>query len=208
MVVVGLLLYLSYAYVHGSWANPTLADMSLCIGGVSPSYAKLSNKAELWANNRFGCVTGGRLGRFIPQFAFNLAVFWIMEYGRAAEPRRRGVGGRYRLRCARHSQSAVDVRGIRAREPRPWLSDVQRRVTVIRSKASCKGGMLVRQFHNECGWIDPSRIRHFDGVSATALHHGVKDMTSAVVTDVLGQLSQNLPVAATGGRHFRTIPES
>jgi hypothetical protein len=48
-----------------------------------PSYAKLSNKAELWANNRFGFVTAGRLGRFAPQYAFNLAVFWIMYWGGA-----------------------------------------------------------------------------------------------------------------------------
>ena len=32
-----------------------------------PSYAKLSNKPNC-VNNRFGFVTGGRLGRFIPQY--------------------------------------------------------------------------------------------------------------------------------------------
>src|SRR5262245_2893208 len=48
-----------------------------------PTYAKLSNKAELWANNRFGFVTAGRLGRFLPQFAFNLAVFAIWYWGGA-----------------------------------------------------------------------------------------------------------------------------
>ena len=42
-----------------------------------PSYSKLSNKAELWANNHFGFVTAGRLGRFLPQLAFNLAVFGL-----------------------------------------------------------------------------------------------------------------------------------
>ena len=57
--------------------------MSVFVGVFLPSYAKLSNKAELWANNRFGFVTCGRLGRFIPQYAFNLAVFWIMEWGGA-----------------------------------------------------------------------------------------------------------------------------
>ena len=73
--------YLSYAYAHGSWANPALIGVSVFFGIFIPSYAKLSNKAELWANNRFGFVTGGRLGRFIPQLAFNLAVFWIMYVG-------------------------------------------------------------------------------------------------------------------------------
>ena len=80
---VGLLSYLSYAYAHGSWANPALIGVSVFVGVFLPSYAKLSNKAELWANNRFGFVTCGRLGRFIPQYAFNLAVFWIMEWGGA-----------------------------------------------------------------------------------------------------------------------------
>lgn len=80
---VGLLTYLSYAYAHNSGANPALIGVSLFIGIFLPSYAKLSNKAELWANNRFGFVTAGRLGRFLPQYIFNLAVFWVMLIGGA-----------------------------------------------------------------------------------------------------------------------------
>src|SRR5579864_5557784 len=80
---VGLLSYLSYAYAHGSWANPALIGVSLFIGVFLPSYAKLSNAAELWANNQFGFVTGGRLGRFVPQFAVNVAAFWVMLSGGA-----------------------------------------------------------------------------------------------------------------------------
>ncbi|WP_422030088.1 hypothetical protein [Reyranella sp.] len=79
----GLLTYLSYAYAHGSWANPVLIGVSIFIGAFLPSYAKLSNKAELWANNRFGFVTVGRLGRFTPQLAFNLVIFWLMLWGDA-----------------------------------------------------------------------------------------------------------------------------
>ena len=77
----GLLTYLSYAYAHGSWANPALIGVSVFFGVFLPSYSKLSNKAELWANNRFGFVTAGRLGRFVPQLAFNLAVFWVVASG-------------------------------------------------------------------------------------------------------------------------------
>ena len=80
---VGLLSYLSYAFAHTSWANPALIGVSVFVGLFLPSYAKLSNKVELWANNQFGFVTCGRLGRFFPQFAFNLAVFWIMQWGGA-----------------------------------------------------------------------------------------------------------------------------
>lgn len=80
---VGLLTYLSYAYAHNSWTNPALIGVSVFIGVCLPSYAKLSNKAELWANNRFGFVTAGRLGRFTPQFVLNLAIFGIMSWGGA-----------------------------------------------------------------------------------------------------------------------------
>jgi hypothetical protein len=79
----GLFSYLCYAYAHGSWTNPALIGMSVFTGVFLPTYAKLSNKAELWANNRFGFVTAGRLGRFLPQFAFNLAVFAIWYWGGA-----------------------------------------------------------------------------------------------------------------------------
>ena len=59
---VGLLTYLSYAYAHGSWTNPALIGVSVFIGVFLPTYAKLSNKAELWANNRFGFVTAAGSG--------------------------------------------------------------------------------------------------------------------------------------------------
>jgi nicotinic acid mononucleotide adenylyltransferase len=79
----GLLTYVSYAYAHGSWGNPTLVAVSVFIGAFLPTYSKLSNKAELWANNRFGFVTAGRFGRFLPQLVFNLAVFWVCLWGGA-----------------------------------------------------------------------------------------------------------------------------
>ncbi|MCX7362667.1 MAG: hypothetical protein NTV97_12530 [Alphaproteobacteria bacterium] len=83
---VGLLSYLSYAHAHGGWANPALIGVSLFVGAFLPSYARLGNKAELWANDRFGFVSAGRLARVLPQYAFNLAVFWIMQWGGALNP--------------------------------------------------------------------------------------------------------------------------
>jgi hypothetical protein len=79
----GLMMYVSYAYAHGSWANPALIGVSVFSGVFLPSYSKLSNKAELWANNQFGFVTAGKLGRFLPQLAFNLAVIWLCYVGGA-----------------------------------------------------------------------------------------------------------------------------
>lgn len=387
---VGLLSYLSYAYAHGSWANPTLIGMSVFVGVFLPSYAKLSNKAELWANNRFGFVTGGRLGRFIPQYGFNLAVFWIMQLGGALNRDgiasvggvataalvtslasqgvqylgiylfQRGVGDMNRnvliglsanviltalgtagLPFAREAflvvgfgfgvvlfgigllsdirsevapkggvgmffgtfnpfhnthlamvKNAVAQRGLDKVIVHPTLiprlhvdafrkgqlrvarlengfqiyettekadsnvdyfptgrmflppetrralielavaeaglggkvevafyreiydtsgfqgviAEIKRRHPGVRLHGlhgTDLGGMFVRQIYDECGWIYPWRILRRDGVSATAIRRGAKGMTSAVVTDVLEQLTANLPVVTAGGRRFR-----
>ncbi len=79
----GLFSYFCYGYAHGSFGNAALIGVSLFVGVFSPTYVKLSNKAELWVNGHFGFVTAGRFGRFLPQYAFNLAVFWIMQWGGA-----------------------------------------------------------------------------------------------------------------------------
>lgn len=65
------------------------------------------------------------------------------------------------------------------------------------------GGMTVRQIYDECGWIYPWRILRRDKVSATAIRAGAKGMTSSVVTEVMAQLTANLPVVTAGGRRFR-----
>jgi hypothetical protein len=65
------------------------------------------------------------------------------------------------------------------------------------------GGMLVRSICDECGWIYPWRILRRDNISATAIRKGAKGMTPAVVSDVLAQISLNLPEVAAGGRRFR-----
>lgn len=387
---VGLLSYLSYAYAHTSWANPALIGVSVFVGLFLPSYAKLSNKAELWANNRFGFVTGGRLGRFFPQYLFNLAVFWIMQWGGALNLAglasvggiasaalittlasqgtqylglylvQRGVGDANRnvligvsinLVLAALGTAGIpgareaflitgfglggllfgvgllsDIRSVAA--PRGGIGlffgtfnpfhnthlDILRRaisqrgldkiiihptlIPRIHADALRKGelrvarlengfqiyettdkadvnvdyfpagrmflppetrkalielavaeagmgdkvevafypetynskgfqgvigevkkrhpgvrlhtlhgtdigGMTVRQICDECGWIYPWRILRRDSVSATAIRRGAKGMTSAVVTDVLAQLTVNLPVVTAGGRRFR-----
>ncbi len=387
---VGLLSYLSYAYAHGSWTNPALIGVSVFVGVFIPSYAKFSNKAELWANNRFGFVTAGRLGRFVPQYAFNLAVFWIMLWGGALNRvgiesvggfasaalvttlasqgiqylgvylAQRGIGdvnrnvqaglsinlmltalGTAGLPYAREAflimgfgfgavlfgiglasdvrskvapkggiglffgtfnpfhnthlailKAAIEQRGLdkviihptliprihadafrkgqirvarlqdgfqiyEATEKadvnvdyfpsgRQFLPPETRQVLIELAVAEAgigdkvevafyreiydrkgfqgviaeikrrhpgvrlhglhgtdHGGMTVRLIYDECGWIYPWRVLRRDSVSATAIRRGAKGMTSAVVTDVLGQLTANLPVVAAGGRRFR-----
>jgi hypothetical protein len=63
--------------------------------------------------------------------------------------------------------------------------------------------MLVRQICDECGWIYPWCILRRDKISATAIRRGAKGMTPTIVTDVLAQISQNLPIVSAGGRQFR-----
>jgi hypothetical protein len=385
-----LLSYLSYAYAHGSWANPALIGVSVFVGVFMPSYAKLSNKADQWANNQFGFVTAGRLGRFIPQYVFNLAVFGVLLWGGALNRGgvasvggfasaalittlasqglqylgmylvSRGIGDANRnvlvglsiniiltsfgtagLPVAREAflvmgfgfgillfgigllsdirsqvapkggiglffgtfnpfhnshlaliRRAVDERGLDkviihptlvprihvdafrkgelrvARleagfqiyettdkadsnvdyfpsgrqflppETRKVLIDLAvaeaglgNRVEVVFFRETYNkkgfpgvisevkkanpgvrlhglhstdpGGMVVRQIYDECGWIYPWRVLRRDGVSATAIRKGAKGMTSGVVTDVLEQLSRNVPVVTAGGRRFR-----
>jgi hypothetical protein len=387
---VGLLSYLSYAYAHESWTNPALIGVSVFVGVFLPSYSKLSNKAELWANNRFGFVTGGRLGRFVPQFAFNLAVFWVMLWGgaliregiasvggiagaalvttlasqglqylglylvqrgigdanrnvliglsinlvltalgtagvpyareaflvmgfvmggvlfgigllsdirskvapkggiglffgtfnpfhnthlemvrRAMEERRldkiiihptlvprihadafrkgqlrvarlesgfqtyettdkadvnvdyfpagrmflppetrkalielalaeAGLGDKVEVAFYRETYNRKGFQGV--------IGEIRRRHPGVRLHAihgTDHGGMTVRQICDECGWIYPWRILRRDEVSATAIRRGARGMTADVVTDVLTQLTANVPVVVAGGRRFR-----
>jgi len=386
----GLLTYVSYAYAHGSWTNPALIGMSVFVGVFLPSYSKLSNKAELWANNRFGFVTAGKLGRFLPQFAFNLAVFglWLWSgalnqaglasvggfagaalvttlasqgtqylggylvargigdanrntlvgllvniilaaLGTAGVPGAReaflvvgfvlgaaffGIGLLSDIRSKfaprggiglffgtfnpfHNSHLLILERALQERrldkiiihptlvpklhadafrkgeirvgrlkdgfqiyektdkadsnvdyfptgnvflppETRKVLielavaegglagrvevvffpeiyntrgfqgvvGEVKRRYPGVRLHClhgTDFGGMLVRQICDECGWIYPLCILRRDKVSATAIRRGAKGMTSPVVTDVLAQISRNLPVVTAGGRHFR-----
>jgi len=386
----GLLTYVSYAYAHGSWANPTLIVVSVFIGVFLPSYSKLSNKAELWANNQFGFVTAGKLGRFFPQLVFNLAVFWACLWGGAfnlvgiasvggfagaalvttlASQGTQYLGGYFVARGIGDANrntlvgllvniilAALGTAGIPgAREAFlifgfvlgglffgvGLLSDIrsviapkggigiflgtfnpfhnthvallrqamedrkldkiiihptlipklhadafrkgeirvgrlqdgfqiyektdkadsnvdyfptgniflppetrkalielavaeaglgnQVEVIFLRETYGTRGfqgvigeikkqnsgtrlhmlhgtdfgGMLVRSISDECGWIYPWRILRRDKVSATAIRRGAKGMTPAVVTDVLDQISRNVPVVTAGGRRFR-----
>ena len=381
-----LLSYLSYAYAHGSWANPALIGVSVFTGVFMPSYAKLSNKADQWANNRFGFITAGRFGRFIPQYAFNLAVFGVLLWGGALNRDgvasvggfasaalvvtlasqgiqylglylvSRGIGDATRnvlvglavnIVIASFGTAGVpivretflvmgfgfgavlfgigllsDIRSVMAPKGgiglffgtfnpfhnthlalvrraieerglvkvvihptlvprihvdalrkgeirvarlengfqiyettdkadsnadyfpagRMFLPPETRRilidlalteaglnnlveVTFFRETYNKKGfpgviaeirksnpgvrlhglhstdpgGMTVRQIYDECGWIYPWRVLRRDGVSATAIRKGAKGMTSAVVTDVLAQLTANVPVVTAGG---------
>jgi nicotinic acid mononucleotide adenylyltransferase len=75
---VGALMYVSYGLAHHALNNLALIAMCLFIGCFIPYYSKLSNKLEEQANLRTARVSLGRLARFLPQVAFNLAVFVVL----------------------------------------------------------------------------------------------------------------------------------
>ncbi len=76
---MGALMYGSYALAHGAPLAWAVIGISAFVGIFMPLYAKLSNRAEEWANFKTACVTAGRLGRMAPQLIFNVAAFWILE---------------------------------------------------------------------------------------------------------------------------------
>src|SRR5882757_9090154 len=86
------------------------------------------------------------------------------------------------------------------------IAEIKRRYPGVRLHGlhgTDHGGMTVRNIYDECGWIYPWRILRRDSVSATAIRRGAKGMTSAVVTDVLEQLTANRPMVTVSGRRFR-----
>lgn len=75
---VGGLMYLGYGAAHGAFSNTGLIALCIFVGVFIPYYSKISNKLEETINLRTARVTLGRLGRFLPQLAFNIGVFVVL----------------------------------------------------------------------------------------------------------------------------------
>ena len=91
---MGAIMYLSYAAAHSSWSNFALVGTALFVGVCLPTYSRMSNRSEEWINLKTALVTLGRVGRFIPQFLFNFAVFWVFVQGRViTDGALDGIGG-------------------------------------------------------------------------------------------------------------------
>lgn len=58
------------------------------------------------------------------------------------------------------------------------------------------GGMIVRTIMDESGWYYPLSVRRTDGISATAIRAGAKDMTSPSVTEALIELRDSFALRA------------
>ena len=77
---VGFLMYLSYAAAHRAFGNIGLIALCVFVGAFIPYYSKLSNKLEEIINLRTAKVSLGRLGRFLPQLAFNIGIFLVLTW--------------------------------------------------------------------------------------------------------------------------------
>lgn len=78
---IGLLMYGSYGVAHAALGNLVLIALCVFVGFFIPYYSKLSNTFEEIINLRTAVVSLGRLGRFIPQFAFNVGIFLVLTAG-------------------------------------------------------------------------------------------------------------------------------
>ncbi|WP_217699413.1 hypothetical protein [Pseudomonas fluorescens] len=85
-ISIGVLMYASYGLAHAAFANSVLIVLCAFIGLFIPYYSKLSNKLEEVINLRTALVSLGRLGRFIPQLAFNIGVFVALVEGGVFPP--------------------------------------------------------------------------------------------------------------------------
>jgi nicotinic acid mononucleotide adenylyltransferase len=83
---MGALMYGSYGVVHGAFGSPALVSLCVFVALFAPYYSKWSNKVEEFVNLRSAKVTLGRLSRFAPQFAFNVAIFMVLTYGGVFAP--------------------------------------------------------------------------------------------------------------------------
>jgi len=91
---IGALMFASYGLTHGTATNLGLIFVCLFVAFALPLYARLSNKLEERVNFRTAAITAGRAARFLAQFAFNAAAFWILQAsGALREAGMAGVGG-------------------------------------------------------------------------------------------------------------------
>lgn len=92
--VLAAVLYVSYAFAHDVWGNPTLILTAVFIGLHLPDYSRLSNRLEERLQEHTAVITAGRLGRFALQFAFNAVVFLLFLNGQVVPAAGfQGIGG-------------------------------------------------------------------------------------------------------------------
>jgi nicotinic acid mononucleotide adenylyltransferase len=80
-LLIGALMYVSYAAAHDAWQNPALIGVALVIGSCLPWYARGSNALDQKVRSATLSVLAGRLARFAAQLAFNAAAFGAIALG-------------------------------------------------------------------------------------------------------------------------------
>ncbi|AOY02402.1 hypothetical protein BJP62_16595 [Jeongeupia sp. USM3] len=79
-------MYASYGFAHHAFDNAALIALCTFVGFFIPYYSKISNRLEELINLRTACVSLGRMGRFVPQLAFNIGIFLVLIEGGVFRP--------------------------------------------------------------------------------------------------------------------------
>lgn len=91
---VGLITYLTYAYLNVAWSNWALVAVSVFMFLSLPLYSKYSNRIESMAARLSTLETGGRIARYLFQLLDNVFLLWVFVAGGVIDPAAlEGIGG-------------------------------------------------------------------------------------------------------------------
>lgn len=91
---VGVITYLSYAYLNNAWSNWALVAISLFMFASLPLYSKCSNRIESLGTRLTQLETGGRVARYLFQLLDNMILLWVYVAGGVIDPAAlEGIGG-------------------------------------------------------------------------------------------------------------------
>jgi hypothetical protein len=91
---VGLITYLSYAYLNQAWSNWALIGISFFMFVSLPLYSKYSNRIENLGTRLTQLETGGRVARYLFQLIDNIVLLWVYVIGGVIDPvALDGIGG-------------------------------------------------------------------------------------------------------------------
>jgi hypothetical protein len=91
---VGVITYLSYAYLNNAWSNWALVAISFFMFASLPLYSKCSNRIESLGTRLTQLETGGRIARYLFQLLDNMILLWVYVAGGVIDPAAlEGIGG-------------------------------------------------------------------------------------------------------------------
>lgn len=82
-IVMGFVLWSSYAYPRAAWSSPTIIAMAIFIALILPTVSIVSNAIDQSVARLCRHHLAGRIARFAAQLLFNVGLFIFMVAGRA-----------------------------------------------------------------------------------------------------------------------------